>query len=485
MAVAEPSKKLPLASWPPGIRDGVRECAMDSHHRALVVRFIPTADRCLAAAASLYLLILIFALSRANIVADSIDYYAILLRLTSPTDRPIVRNLHFVEQRSPGYPLAALVPYALLDVAVEPLVSTERVTGPGLAESLPPPRGLPSASPGEPGPSQQPTSPAGSEYALIPPQPLLLREVPFRDFYVPSEDSWFRWKPVLALATTSYLFLFLGLAASAWALRLLHPRLPGYSLIPAMVFTSAVFIRNILDRPLYATLTAFGASSLFVLFFVRSQTKGTRRDLVLAAAFLGFLILARLELSVFAAALALVLLAQREWKPALLMLAGVVAAAIAWAAYNQVLFGTPFHLVILRGDINVIDVDFRYIFDSLLRPSSGILFWSPLLVFGLAGLALSRSKPLRMLGLCSFVVVALYLVRVPVMYGHVGNGVINIGGVAVSAPSSEAGMRELVRSDINRYVTVLMPAAVLGLRDGAGRVQGWWRTRRDVNLART
>jgi hypothetical protein len=446
---------------------------------------MPTVDRCLAAAASLCLLILLFAASRANIVADSIDYYAILLKLTSPTERPIVRNLHFVEQRSPGYPLAALVPYALLDVAVEPFVSTERVTGPSPAESLAPPRGLPSASPGEPGPSQQPASPVGSEYALIPPEPLLLREVPFRDFYVPSEDSWFRWEPVLALATTSYLFLFLGLAATAWALYLLHPSLPGYSLIPAMVFTSAVFLRNILDRPLYATLTAFGASSLFVLFFVRSQTRRTRRDLILAGAFLGFLILVRLELSIFAAALALVLLARREWEPAMFILTGAAAAAFGWAAYNQALFGTPLHLGILRGDINVITFDFRYIFDSLLHPSSGMLFWSPFLTLGLAALVLSRSTPLRILGLCSFVLVALYLVRVPVMYGHVGNGLINIGGVAVSAPSSQAEMRELVRSDINRHVTVLVPAVVLGLRDGAGRVQGWWRTRGDVNLAKT
>lgn len=452
---------------------------MNSHYRAPLVRLVPTVDRSLALAGSLWLLILVFAASRANIVADSIDYYAILVRLTSPAEKPIVRNLHFVEQRSPGYPLAALLPYALIDVAVEPLVSTESVAAPSPAESLAPPRALPSTSPGEPGASPQPGRPVGSENVLIPPEPLLLRQVPFRDFYVPSEDSWFRWKPVLALAATSYLFLFLGLAATARALYLLYPRLPGYSLIPTMVFTSAVFIRNILDRPLYATLTAFGASSLFLLLFVTSQTSRTRRDLILAGAFLGFLILARLELGIFAAALALVFLARREWVPATLILAGAAAAAFAWAVYNQALFGTPLHLGILRGDINVIAFDLTYIFDSLLHPSSGMLFWSPLLTLGLVALVFSRSTPLRILGLCSFVLVGLYLVRVPVMYGHVGDGLINIGGIAVSAPSSQAEMRELVRSDINRYVTVLLPFAVLGLRDGVGRVHRRWRTRRE------
>ncbi|MCJ7709029.1 MAG: hypothetical protein MUO38_15605 [Anaerolineales bacterium] len=453
---------------------------MNIHHRALLVRLVPTVDRTLALAGSLLLLILIFAASRANIAADSIDYYAILAKLTSPAERPIVRNLHFVEQRSPGYPLAALVPYALLDVAVEPLVSTETVAAPSPAESFAPPRGLPSTSAGEPGASPQPGSAVGSEYVLIPPEPLLLRQVPFRDFYVPSEDSWFRWKPVLALATTSYLLLFLGLAATARALYLLHPSLPGYGLIPVMLFTSPVFIRNILDTPLYATLTAFGASSLFLLLFVTSQISRTRRDLILAGACLGFLILARLELGIFAAALAVVFLARREWEPAVLILAGAVPAAFAWALYNQALFGAPLHLGVLRGDINVIAFDLAYIFDSLLHPSSGMLFWSPLLTLGLVVLVFSRSTPLRILGSCSFVLVALYLVRVPVMYGHVGDGLINIGGIAVSAPSSQAEMRELVRSDINRYVTVLMPAAVLGLRDGAGRVHGWWHTRREL-----
>ncbi len=452
---------------------------MNGHHLTLLVRLAPIVDRSVGLLGSLWLLILIFATSRANIAADSIDYYAILVKLASPADKPIVRNVHFVEQRSPGYPLAALVAYAVLDAAVEPVVSTESVGSPRAAEPLAPATGLPSTSSEGPGGSPQPGGASGSEYVLIPPEPLLLRQVPFKDFYVPLEDSWYRWKPVLALATTSYLFLFLGLAATARTLYLLYPRLPGYSIIPAMVFTCAVFVRSILDMPLYATLTAFGASSLFLLFFVTSYVRRRSRDLVIAGAFLGFLVLVRLELGVFAGALGLILLARREWKSAMLILTGAAPAAFVWLAYNQALFGTPLQLGILRGDINRIAFDLTYIFDSLLQPSSGVVFWSSLLTLGLVALIFSRSSPLRILGLCSFALVALYLVRVPVMYGRVGSGLINIGGIAVSAPSSQAEMRELVRSDMNRYVTVLMPAAVLGLRDGVGRVRAWWGTRRE------
>jgi len=46
-------------------------------------------------------------------------------------------------------------------------------------------------------------------------------------------------------------------------------------------------------------------------------------------------------------------------------------------------------------------------------------------------------------------------------------------------------MRELVRSDINRYVTVMMPAAVLGLRDSIAAVRGWWMSRQCKKMAST
>lgn len=433
------------------------------------VRFPAPADRWLALTAVALLLIVILASSRANIVADSVDYYAILQRLTSPADKPIVRNLHFVEQRSPGYPIVALLPYALLSIGVAPFVSTERVA------DVPP-----SGAPGAPPPPAQggvrlapprPKGEMGSEFALIPPRPLLLRDLAFKDFYVPGEGSWFRWKQALALALTSYLFLFGGMLASARALKLTHPELPLYFLVPAGAFASPIFLHNIVATPLYATMAAYGASSLFVLFFIRGYGNRTTRDLLAAGFFLGLLVLTRLEVSVFAVTLGALLLTRRDWRVVAGVFGGALPAPVAWLAYNLSQFGIPFHLGILRGDINHIALNLGFVFENLAHPSSGVLFWSPLVALGLAGLVASRSTGLRLLGFSSLALLALYLVRVPIMYEHLGGGVIDIGGIPVTAPSTPAAMREMVRSDINRYVTVMIPAAVLGFRDGIAALQ--------------
>jgi len=62
----------------------------------------------------IFLVIIVISSSRANIHHDSIDYYAIVQRLTQNSGNPIARNLHFVEQRSPGYPIISLIPYYLI-----------------------------------------------------------------------------------------------------------------------------------------------------------------------------------------------------------------------------------------------------------------------------------------------------------------------------------------------------------------------------------
>jgi hypothetical protein len=48
---------------------------------------------------------------------------------------------------------------------------------------------------------------------------------------------------------------------------------------------------------------------------------------------------------------------------------------------------------------------------------------------------------------------------------------ITIGGIPVTPPQGEPGAFHLIRSDINRYATVLAPFAVLGLRDLLARVR--------------
>lgn len=426
------------------------------------LRFLTFLDRWLLAAGAVILAILIFTSARANISHDSVDYYAILQWLTPANEEPIVHNLHFAEQRSPGYSLTAFLIYGLLTAVVEPFVSTQKIvdSSAGVRDvGHPPPH---------------PPWPRGPERMMTPARPLLLKDVPFKDFYLPREGGWFQWKLVLALTLTSYLFLFLGMAASAWALRVKYRPLPGYSLVPLAIFASPIFMRNILDTPLYATLTAYGGSALFALFFLKGYASRRTRDLLVAGLFLGLVVLTRLEVGVLATALALFLIVRKEWGLAMRLALGAAWVLPVWGAYNLVVFGTPFHLGILRGDINLLMFNLGYIVDNLFHPSSGILFWSPLLILGLVGLLFSRSAPLRMLGICSLVLLVVYLVRVPVMYLHVGEGPIYIGSIPVTPPSSPAGANELVRGDINRYVTVLAPFAVLGLRDGLGRLWEWW-----------
>lgn len=129
--------------------------------------------------------------------------------------------------------------------------------------------------------------------------------------------------------------------------------------------------------------------------------------------------------------------------------------------YYTAFFGDPLHAGVLAGDINVITLNAGYVLDCLVNPASGIVFWSALVVAGIAGLAFGKERYHRVFLACSLAMIGLYLVRVPVMYLSAGSGPMAIGGVRV------AGMDDpiaLVRSDMNRYVTLLAPFAMVGLR---------------------
>jgi hypothetical protein len=311
--------------------------------------------------------------------------------------------------------------------------------------------------------------------------------VPFKDFRVPVENSWFQWKVVLALALTSYGFLFTGLFAIASSLRRAYPAFPGYSLIVALLVTSPMLLWNIVATPLYATLTAFGAAALFACFLLRADVTGQRTDQVAAGAWLGLLVLTRLETAVLAAVLGILLL-RRQRALLVAMAAGASWAIVAWMGYNLRVFGSPLSVEILRGDINVVRLDSGYILQNLLHPSCGLLFWSPLVCLGLAGLLVSRRPLLRGLGISSVALIGVFLLRVPVMLQHIGGGPIDIGGLPAMPPPTAAAARELIRSDINRYATVLAPFAVLGTRDLTERVRMRWTAasaaRRGKNGAR-
>jgi hypothetical protein len=239
-----------------------------------------------------------------------VEYYAILQRLTPAEERPIVRRLPFAEQRSPGYSIMSLGPYLVFFTLVQPFVETKRIVETSAGQAHSSPDSLPSQTgPGVP----SSTRGAGSEYMLIPPKPLLLRDVPFRDYYVSEEGSWFQWKIALSLAATSYLFLFLGLAANAWTQRKACTGICGVSLSAISVFTSALFLHNIVVTPLYSTLTAYSLASLFALFFVGAHRTQAIWQMLLAGFSLGLLVLTRLELTVVALAVVLFLMLRPQW----------------------------------------------------------------------------------------------------------------------------------------------------------------------------
>lgn len=100
---------------------------LNSESKAIRRRRLAYLDLVVLLVALTFLAVLIVTPSRANITANSVDYYAILQWVTPVEEKTIVRNLHFAEQRSPGYSLTALVPYGLLTLVIEPFVTTEKV----------------------------------------------------------------------------------------------------------------------------------------------------------------------------------------------------------------------------------------------------------------------------------------------------------------------------------------------------------------------
>lgn len=393
-----------------------------------------------------FLALTILFAGRANIQSDAIDYYAILQRITGRPGKPIVKNLHFVEQRSPGYPLISAAPYCLIAVALEPFVPTQAIVEPSPDPGRPPPR-------------------AESERFLVPDQPLLAKDIFFKNFYIASQDSWFEWPLILALLSTSYAMLFAGIALVVKTLALEGRGVLGACLVPLTIVTSIVFVHNAVNTPAYATLTAFGASAVFGYFFVQGLLRPGALAHFLAGLSLGFLVLIRLETLVILGVILLFLIVAREWAFLVRSGAGSALAPGVLLLYNLAQFGDPFHVGILRGDINQIVVNGEYIFANLFHPQSGIVFWSPLVALGLIGLFIGRQKHLLALGVSSLALIGLILIRVPVMYNHIGGGPIEIGGLLVACPRDTAEMLTLVRSDANRYIAVLIPFAVLGLRN--------------------
>lgn len=393
----------------------------------------------------IFLVIIVISSSMANIQTDSIDYYATTQRLTQNDGNPIVRNLHFVEQRSPGYPIISLIPYYLISSLIEPFVPTEKIINSSDLAKI------------------SPTS-SQTERMLLPSKPILFKDIFFKNIYIETQDSWFEWKIISSMLFTGYTLLFVGLIFTVKSLVLENQCFLGASLAPLIVITSGIFMHNVVNTPAYATLTAFGVSCLFGYFFVKGFLEKKSAPQFLSGLFVGLLVLTRLETIVIATVILVSLAVIREFGFLKNYVLGALVAVVILLLYNLSQFGNPFHLGILNGDINLISLDWGYIYANLFNPQSGILFWSPLASLGIIGLFLDDKPHTKILGLSSLALITLVLVRVPIMYNCVGEGTKLIGGLPVTCPNDMADALMLIRSDTNRYITVLIPFSVIGLR---------------------
>jgi len=152
-----------------------------------------------------------------------------------------------------------------------------------------------------------------------------------------------------------------------------------------------------------------------------------------------------------------------------LVLGGLLPLALL-LLYNTTQFGNPFHAGILRGNMNILTFNLSYVLAALVRPQSGILFWSALTALGLVGLFVSQSPAFRPLGWAALALIVLVALRVPAMYACVGQGERVIGGIPIACPENSAAILNLIRFDANRYVIPLLPFAALGLRGLLGRL---------------
>jgi len=176
------------------------------------------------------------------------------------------------------------------------------------------------------------------------------------------------------------------------------------------------------------------------------------------------LVLVRLETVIIAVVWGTGLLLTRRWRfLGWFILDGLIPLGLL-LTYNAAQFGNLFHVGILRGNMNILTFEADYVFAGLLAPQSGLMWYSPPIILGIAGLLMSSEARLKILGLGALALVALVLMRVPMMYFCIGEGSQTIGGVVIACPLDWDAMLQLIRFDVNRYVIPLAPFSVLGLR---------------------
>lgn len=381
--------------------------------------------------------------SMANLQTDAIDYYAMVQRLVGDAP-PILPDLPFVAQRSPGYPLLTVPMYYVLGLPAS-FIEAQAVFHPSY-EVL----------------SNRPPLP--SETALLPPVPIKMHDIFFKDSFLPSPAGIVRWRILAAMLLTGYSLCFSGLWISGQTLKLLYPTLPGRSLMPLMAWASVVFMDNLLRTPAYATLTAFGVACWAAYAWVQAWETDSAWMQALSGLALGFLVLVRLETVLLVIGFALGLFWTRRWRfLGFFTLGGLIPASIL-LTWNTVYFGHSFHTGILRGTVNVLTFEAPYIWAALFNPRAGLIWHSPLVMVGLVGLWINQEPKLRIAGWAGLALVILVVLRVPVMYFCLGQGARFVEGVLLTCPPDWTALLALIRSDVNRYVIPLMPITVLGLR---------------------
>lgn len=399
------------------------------------IKKIHLSDNIIFSILSCLLVLGIFFFGSANIHRDSGDYYTILQKLTDSNKKPVIPNTHFVGQRSPGYSIISAIPYYFTSIAIDPFVKTEKIVD------------------------------KESTITGIPSERLSMKDIFFKNFYIKALDAWFEWKIIFAMLLTSYIFLFIGIIFSVKTLMLKRKKRIDFFLPILTIATSIIFLASIIIMPTYATLTAFGLSSLFCYFYIKNFKKDNTTIQLLAGLFLGFLVLTRLETVLIAIVLFLFLIFDKKWGFLKNIVLGSLPSLVIILIYNYSQFGNPFYFGILKGDINQISFDINYILANLIGLKSGILFYSFFTTIGLIGLFLSQEKHLKILGAASLAIVALMLIRVPVMYKCIGGNPVDLGGILVDCARNKDEASMLILSDANRYVTVLAPFAVLGLQN--------------------
>jgi hypothetical protein len=433
MAQKHKSKKkliLPKKNQP------LLETSTNKQNRILTAKNI---DLAIFAVLILTIFFLALSLPIANITHDSVDYYVILQKIVSPNENPVVVNPFFVEQRAPGYSIFSIPSYILLD-SIETVFFKEKII---YEDKL-----------------------NGTEILGFTPNKVIqMKDIFLKRIYLQESSSWFDWKIITALFFTSLFFLGIGICYLVKLLLFLKKKnsIGAISLIGIIILSSPIFVQNIIQTPTYATLCAFGLICAFSYFFIKSYYEKDSIRALIAGVLLSFLSITRFEGIVLGLALIIILFLYKEKFIAKKILNGFVLTLPLFIVYNSLMFHNVFQFAFLKGDLNKIMLDPSFVFNALLSPSSGLIFFSPLIVIGCLGLFLSDKKPLKILGLTSLIYIILICIRVPVICTCQEGELVKIGleQVICSVPSCV----QLIQSDINRYLILLVPFALIGLQN--------------------